>query len=142
MKYLNLLMNQKAETLYLMSRTIYRLRWNIEIIFKIWKSYMNFGNVHNVSERQFKTLMAARQIMIIICTNINALCCLHIRKYYDRELSMMKFIGCLMKNPGQIIEILSCPLGLAFNQPDSHLKTTNHSTLFKKKAALSDSFSF
>lgn len=118
--------NPSAELLYLMSwtifittipqpladfqkvLTIYRLRWRIEIIFKIWKSHMQFAKVHNVSENQFRTLLAARLIMIVICThNIYIPCYLKIRKDYNKELSMIKFFNYLMKNPEKLIEILS-----------------------------------
>jgi hypothetical protein len=88
--------------------TIYRLRWRIEIIFKIWKSHMQFSKVHNVSENQLRTILTARLIMIVICThNIYHPCYLIIRKDYDRELSMMRVFNYLRKNPEKLIELLS-----------------------------------
>ena len=88
--------------------TFYRLRWRIEIIFKIWKSHMQFAKVHNVSENQLRTLLTARLIMIVICTHkIYHPCYLIIQKDYNRELSMMRFFNYLMKNPEKIIELLS-----------------------------------
>ena len=88
--------------------TIYRLRWRIEIIFKIWKSHMQFAKVHNVSETQLRTLLTARLIMIVICThNIYRPYYLKIHKNYNRELSMMKFFNYLMKNPEKLVELLT-----------------------------------
>jgi hypothetical protein len=88
--------------------TIYRLRWRIEIIFKIWKSHMQFAKVHNVSENQLRVLLTARLIMIVVCTHyIYHPCYLKIRKNYNRELSMMKLFSYLMKNPEKLIELLS-----------------------------------
>ena len=87
--------------------SLYRLRWRIEIIFKIWKSHMQFAKVHNVSENQLRVLLTARLIMIVICTHkIYHPCYLIIRKNYNRELSMMKFLNYLMKNPEKIIQLL------------------------------------
>ncbi|MCK4694638.1 MAG: transposase [Candidatus Cloacimonetes bacterium] len=87
---------------------IYRLRWRIEIIFKIWKSHMQFAKVHNVSENQLRTLLTARLIMIVICThNIYRPCYLKIRKNCNRELSMMRLFNYLMKNPEKLIELLT-----------------------------------
>jgi len=88
--------------------TIYRLRWRIEIIFKIWKSHMQFAKVHNVSENQLRTILTARLIMIVICThNIYHPYFLIIRKNYNRELSMMRLFNYLRKNPEKLIELLS-----------------------------------
>lgn len=88
--------------------TIYRLRWRIEIIFKIWKSHMQFAKVHNVSEYQLRTILTARLIMIVICThNIYHPCYLIIHKDYHRELSMMRVFNYLKKNPEKLIELLS-----------------------------------
>ena len=42
---------------------LYSLRWRIEIIFKTWKSHLNFENIHNVSENQFYILIYCRFIM-------------------------------------------------------------------------------
>ncbi len=87
---------------------IYSLRWRIEIIFKTWKSYMQFDKVHNVSENQLRILLIARFIMIVICTQ-HIYNPLHhrIKKEYKRMISMMKLHKYLMKNPEKIIEILS-----------------------------------
>ncbi len=88
--------------------SIYSLRWNIESIFKTWKSYMNFDKVHNVSKKQLIILLTARFIMIVLCTHhLYNFYYLYIRKRYNRELSMMKFINYLMKNIERLILLLS-----------------------------------
>lgn len=45
----------------------YTLRWRIEIIFKSWKSNMEFSKIHNVSKIQLYLILYARFIMIKIC---------------------------------------------------------------------------
>lgn len=42
---------------------LYALRWRIEIIFKAWKSNLNFAKIHNVSYYQFYILIYCRFIM-------------------------------------------------------------------------------
>lgn len=87
---------------------IYSLRWRIEIIFKTWKSYIHFAKVHNVSENQLRTLLIARFIMIVICSqNIYNPLYHRIKEEYKRIISMVKLIKYLMKNPEKIKEILS-----------------------------------
>jgi len=118
--------NPSPELLFLMSWTIfittipqlsadfqkillfYKLRWRIEIIFKIFKSHMSFSKVHNVSIIQLKILLTARFIMIVTCTHfIYQPCNAIIVNTYNRHLSLIKFIHYLMKNTSQLINILN-----------------------------------
>lgn len=84
----------------------YRLRWRIEIIFKSWKSNMEFTKIHNVSKNQLSTILFARFIMIIICIQyIFSPAREMIKKHFDKDLSLIKVVRCLMKNPSKIIAI-------------------------------------
>lgn len=87
---------------------IYSLRWRIEIIFKSWKSNMQFEKVHNISENQLRVLLTARFIMIVICMQIfyNPWL-IKIRENNERELSMLKFIKYLMRNTEKWSELLT-----------------------------------
>jgi len=87
---------------------IYRLRWRIEIIYKIWKSHMAFAKLHQVSYNQLQVILMARLIMIVICThklfrNFETI----IYRKFKTNLSMMKFINYLMKNTEEINKLLT-----------------------------------
>lgn len=118
--------NPSPEILFLMSWTIfittipreqanfhkilllYKLRWRIEIIFKIFKSHMSFSKVHNVSENQLYLLLTARFIMIVLCSNfIYQPCYEIIATFYNKQLSLIKFIHYLVKNSSTMAYILS-----------------------------------
>ncbi|MGE0090568.1 MAG: IS4 family transposase [Bacteroidales bacterium] len=86
---------------------MYRLRWRIEVLFKIWKSYLKFGNIHNVSECQLNAILLSRFIMIVLYVNIFFQpFYLKIRKQYGKFLSIMKLVNYLVVNPNSITEII------------------------------------
>ena len=86
---------------------IYGLRWRIEIIFKAWKSHMNFHLLHRVSKRQMMILLKARLLLITCATNI-----LHgplaaaLRRDYGRRLSLLKFMRYLSVGPANFLRAL------------------------------------
>ena len=58
---------------------LYSLRWRIEIIFKAWKSHLNFENIHNVS---------VNQLYIIIYSKL-LVCHLIYSKFYNNFLELV-----------------------------------------------------
>lgn len=87
---------------------IYGLRWRIETIFKSWKSNMQFDKIHNVSEKQLRVILTARFIMIVIFMHFIYNPWLHrIRIIYNREISMLKLIKYIVKNPEKLFDLLA-----------------------------------
>lgn len=86
---------------------IYGLRWRIEIIFKAWKSHMQFPLLHRVSKLQMAILIKARLLIITACTNL-AYGTLErtLRQNYNRRLSLLKFMRFLSKSPTRFIRVL------------------------------------
>ena len=84
----------------------YSLRWRIEIIFKAWKSNMEFAKIHNVSKTQLSIILFARFIMIIICIQYIYAPARKIIRQLDKRLSVMKLVRYLMRNPVKILMIV------------------------------------
>ena len=84
----------------------YSLRWRIEIIFKAWKSNMEFTKIHNVSKTQLSIILIARFIMIIICIQYIYAPAKKIIRELDKYLSVIKLVRYLMKNSGKMLSIV------------------------------------
>jgi len=78
---------------------IYSLRWRIEIIFKAWKSNLNFANIHNVSEHQLYILMYCRFIMNHIIFS----------KFYN------KFLEPILKKYNKTLSIMALTKGISLD---------------------------
>ena len=86
---------------------IYSLRWRIEIIFKSWKSNMEFSKIHNVSRSQLSFILYARLIMVIIYIQyIFSPARIIIKEHSEKALSMIKVVRYLTKNTSKITQIV------------------------------------
>jgi hypothetical protein len=91
---------------------IYRLRWQIEIIFKTWKSNLHFDKIHRVSFNQLQILLTARLTMIVLSMHkLFGILARRVFDIYERDLSMMKFMKYINKNPDQVVPLIKS-LGL------------------------------
>jgi Transposase DDE domain len=97
---------------------IYGLRWRIEIIFKSWKSHLNFTTLHRVSKIQLHVLLNARLLVITALTStLYKLCHQRLLLHCQRHLSLLKFLNFLVKNPGRIPSLCRMVLSAL---PDQH----------------------
>jgi len=79
---------------------LYSLRWRIEIIFKGWKSNLNFSKLHNISEVQCYVMLFARFFMAILFTNFfYKHCKIIVYEKYKKHLSLIKIQKYLVKYP-------------------------------------------
>ena len=78
---------------------LYRLRWRIENIFKTWKSFFCFDQIHHVSEKQLLVLLTARLIMISLSfTGAYVPLCVNIFQRAGKQISLMKFMRYVQKH--------------------------------------------
>jgi len=85
---------------------LYSLRWRIEIIFKGWKSNLNFSKFHNISEIQCYVMLFARFFMAILFTNFfYKYCKTVIYQKYKKHLSLIKIQKYLAKHPQLMTEL-------------------------------------
>jgi hypothetical protein len=93
--------------------TLYKIRWQIELIFKEFKSLMNIDVMHGKNEATINTFIYGKLISILLITDIKRLAMLYAKKV-DRELSFVKLISHLKYNQklekailnGEILDLL------------------------------------
>jgi len=87
---------------------VYKLRWRIEIIFKSWKSNMEFSKIHNVSQKQLSLIFYARFIMIVIFIQyVFSPARMITKTRLKKALSLIKVVRYLIKNTSKIVHIVN-----------------------------------
>ena len=77
--------------------TIYRLRWEIELIFKNWKSLLNIEILKGTVNERIQCILYGRLIIIVIMTMIYSYISWYTTKYYKKEVSFYKIINWLKR---------------------------------------------
>jgi len=85
------------------ARKYYSLRWQIEIIFKAWKSVYKIDQVKSMKIQRFECMHYGLLMLIILTTHIWIVFKKVFRKRYEVELSELKFFKCVK----QILPMLS-----------------------------------
>lgn len=85
---------------------IYGLRWRIEVIFKAWKSQMDFDVIHRVSALELKICLTAKLVSITVgMGHLYRLCYQRMREATGRDLSLQKFTRYMAKMPSRLVSL-------------------------------------
>lgn len=84
----------QAETLGI----LYKLRWEIELVFKSWKSLTSIDLIKGQSKMRVECFILSRLIAIHLMTGFFSYCKGYIEGEYSRELSLYKFISWILRN--------------------------------------------
>jgi len=79
-------------------RLIYTIRWQIELIFKIWKSVFKIDKVRKMNIFRFESYIYSKLIAILLTLNIHNKLGQYLWDEYDFELSPMKAAKLIKKN--------------------------------------------
>lgn len=71
---------------------LYRIRWQIELIFKTWKSYFCLQKMNNIGKHYLDCLIYGKLIMITLMNCLFSHMFYYIYKLENRELSYMRFM--------------------------------------------------
>lgn len=88
---------------------LYKIRWQIELVFKCWKSHMGIDKLQKMKYERFSTILYAKLLLIIINNEIiNNIRC----KFYrvkNKLLSMVKCIKTMRKHSCLTREMILAP---------------------------------
>lgn len=80
--------------------TIYRLRWEIELVFKQWKNQLEIDYLKGIHRERIDCLIWSRLCTVLIVEFISGIFKNIAEKTFDNELSIVKLIQYLMRNNG------------------------------------------
>ena len=78
--------------------TVYRLRWEIELVFKRWKSQLEIDHLKGIHIERIDCLIWSRLCTVLLIELITAVFNKMIEGLYNVELSSVKLIQYLMRN--------------------------------------------
>jgi hypothetical protein len=78
--------------------TVYRLRWEIELVFKRWKSQLEIDHLKGIHRERIDCLIWSRLCTVLIVEFITVVFNKIIEGLYDVELSFVKLIQYLMRS--------------------------------------------
>lgn len=67
--------------------SLYRLRWQVEIIFKTWKSHFNIHAVHKMKSCRFEAILLVKLLWVVLNQNLLNL----ISSASQKQISVLKF---------------------------------------------------
>jgi hypothetical protein len=94
---------------------LYRFRWQVELMFKTWKSVFSIHSLQKMKEERYITMLYMRLILIIVSLQITnqVQCALSKQGINDRILSYQKALQTLKNCFSEILSLLRCKKEIA-----------------------------
>jgi hypothetical protein len=125
--------------------TIYRLRWEVELIFKRWKNQLEIDYLKGINENRINCLIWSRLCMILIVE----LMCGYFKsvadKLFDLEVSEVKLISYLLRESGFYYAVVENRLDVYFEEiikdaPRMLLKDRRHRRTMRERVLKGENY--
>jgi len=83
-------------------RQIYRLRWQIELVFKTWKSIGKIEQTKKMKTERFESMLYAKLILLVLCHQLFWNIAQNFQKYENKSLSIYKTLKTLINSLKEI----------------------------------------
>ena len=98
-------------------RKLYAIRWQIELVFKSWKSNFKLDEVNGIRPERIKAMIYAKLLLIFIISKITRLASIYVWNKSQREVSEFQaakhfeiigliWMNAVVKDPSKVNEIL------------------------------------
>lgn len=92
---------------------LYRLRWQIELVFKVWKSYHGLAQVRGERPERIECFIYGRLIMIVIMAFLFSSTRRYLWNTRKREASLLKVARHFLVKAGKALSLLNDSVALA-----------------------------
>lgn len=112
---------------------LYRLRWQIELLFKALKSSMDFEKFGNTGEYYFKCLFYGKLVMLLLTMRMFAICKLTKFNKSGRLVSIQKFVRNFRNSLKFLVNAILNPTKQILNNLEQHILRIADRSFFDKR---------
>jgi hypothetical protein len=112
---------------------LYRLRWQLELVFKAIKSSFSFDNFGYAGEYYFKCLLYGKLIMLIMTSELFVMCRNKLYRKLNRLVSIQSFFRNVRTEIGDIIGVIKITSNNIINKFSAKLERIGELSLFEKR---------
>jgi len=98
-------------------RKFYTIRWQVELVFKNWKSNFKLDEVNGIRPERIKTMIYAKLLLIFIVSKITRLASFYVWNKSQREVSEFQaarhfeiighhWMNTIIREPSKVVEVL------------------------------------
>lgn len=125
--------------------TVYRLRWEVELIFKRWKGQLEIDYLKGINVNRIDCLIWSRICMVVIVELVSGYFKSEASKLFDLEVSEVKLISYLLRESGFYYAVAEDRLDVFFEEmikdaPRMLLKDRRHRKTMREKVLKRESY--